>query len=130
MARGGAPRPAQRGWTLLLLVLLLVVALIATVGIGIAVSEGLRAALSRLNQTKAFYLAHAGVMDAIACYLSPGGGKWFALGEFSVVPNEVFIRPLTSPQRDFLLWELKQGCMTAVVNCLSPVPVSPLLPSV
>jgi RNA polymerase sigma factor (sigma-70 family) len=26
---------------------------------------------------------------------------------------------LTTPERDSLLWELKQGCMTAVVNCLS-----------
>ncbi len=24
------------------------------------------------------------------------------------------------PQRELLLWELKQGCMTAVINCLSP----------
>jgi RNA polymerase sigma-70 factor (ECF subfamily) len=31
-----------------------------------------------------------------------------------------FVRSLTEPTRDFLLWELKQGCMTAVVNCLSP----------
>lgn len=30
------------------------------------------------------------------------------------------VRSLTDPQRNFLLWELKQGCMTAVVNCLSP----------
>jgi RNA polymerase sigma-70 factor (ECF subfamily) len=30
------------------------------------------------------------------------------------------VRSLTDPQRDFLLWELKQGCMTAVVNCLPP----------
>jgi RNA polymerase sigma factor (sigma-70 family) len=30
------------------------------------------------------------------------------------------VRSLTDPQRDFLLWELKQGCMTSVVNCLSP----------
>ena len=29
-------------------------------------------------------------------------------------------RSLTDPQRDFLLWELKQGCMTAVINCLPP----------
>jgi DNA-directed RNA polymerase specialized sigma24 family protein len=28
------------------------------------------------------------------------------------------VRSLSDPQRDFLLWELKQGCMTAVVNCL------------
>lgn len=28
------------------------------------------------------------------------------------------VRSLTDPQRDLLLWELKQGCMTAVVNCL------------
>jgi RNA polymerase sigma factor (sigma-70 family) len=26
---------------------------------------------------------------------------------------------LSTPERDTLLWELKQGCMTAVVNCLS-----------
>jgi DNA-directed RNA polymerase specialized sigma24 family protein len=30
------------------------------------------------------------------------------------------VRSLTDPQRDILLWELKQGCMTAVVNCLPP----------
>lgn len=30
------------------------------------------------------------------------------------------VRSLTDPQRDFLLWELKQGCMTSVINCLSP----------
>jgi DNA-directed RNA polymerase specialized sigma24 family protein len=30
------------------------------------------------------------------------------------------VRSLTDPQRDFLLWELKQGCMTAVVHCLPP----------
>ena len=32
--------------------------------------------------------------------------------------NEV--ASLTSPEREFLLWELKQGCMTSVINCLSP----------
>jgi len=30
------------------------------------------------------------------------------------------VRSLSDPERDFMLWELKQGCMTAVVNCLSP----------
>jgi DNA-directed RNA polymerase specialized sigma24 family protein len=30
------------------------------------------------------------------------------------------VRSMSDPQRDFLLWELKQGCMTAVVNCLPP----------
>lgn len=30
------------------------------------------------------------------------------------------VSSLTEPRRDFLLWELKQGCMTSVVNCLSP----------
>lgn len=28
------------------------------------------------------------------------------------------VRSLTDPQRDLMLWELKQGCMTAVLNCL------------
>ncbi len=30
------------------------------------------------------------------------------------------VRSLSDPQRDLLLWELKQGCMTAVINCLPP----------
>jgi len=30
------------------------------------------------------------------------------------------VRSLSDPQRDFLLWELKQGCMTAVIGCLPP----------
>jgi RNA polymerase sigma-70 factor (ECF subfamily) len=30
------------------------------------------------------------------------------------------VRSLSDPMRDFLLWELKQGCMTSVVNCLPP----------
>src|SRR5207247_610081 len=30
------------------------------------------------------------------------------------------VSSLSDPQREFLLWELKQGCMTAVVNCLAP----------
>ena len=30
------------------------------------------------------------------------------------------VKSVSDPARDFLLWELKQGCMTSVVNCLSP----------
>jgi RNA polymerase sigma-70 factor (ECF subfamily) len=30
------------------------------------------------------------------------------------------VSSLTTPEREYLLWELKQGCMTAVINCLSP----------
>jgi len=30
------------------------------------------------------------------------------------------VQSLSQPQRNFYLWELKQGCMTAVVNCLPP----------
>src|ERR1043165_112501 len=30
------------------------------------------------------------------------------------------VRSLSDPQRDLMLWELKQGGMTAVVNCLPP----------
>jgi RNA polymerase sigma-70 factor (ECF subfamily) len=30
------------------------------------------------------------------------------------------VRSLEDPQRDFLLWEMKQGCTTAVLNCLPP----------
>jgi RNA polymerase sigma factor (sigma-70 family) len=30
------------------------------------------------------------------------------------------VHSLSDPQRNFLLWELKQGCMTSVANCLPP----------
>jgi RNA polymerase sigma factor (sigma-70 family) len=30
------------------------------------------------------------------------------------------VRSLSDPERDVMLWELKQGCMTSVINCLSP----------
>jgi RNA polymerase sigma factor (sigma-70 family) len=30
------------------------------------------------------------------------------------------VRSLSNPEREYLLWELKQGCMTSVVNCISP----------
>jgi DNA-directed RNA polymerase specialized sigma24 family protein len=30
------------------------------------------------------------------------------------------VRSLSDPQRDLLLWDLKQGCMTSVINCLGP----------
>src|SRR5262245_44672906 len=30
------------------------------------------------------------------------------------------VSSMTTPEREYLLWELKQGCMTAVINCLSP----------
>ncbi|HVV84301.1 MAG TPA: sigma-70 family RNA polymerase sigma factor [Kofleriaceae bacterium] len=30
------------------------------------------------------------------------------------------VRSLSDPQREYLLWELKQGCMTSVINCLPP----------
>jgi DNA-directed RNA polymerase specialized sigma24 family protein len=30
------------------------------------------------------------------------------------------VSSLSMPEREYLLWELKQGCMTAVINCLSP----------
>jgi RNA polymerase sigma factor (sigma-70 family) len=30
------------------------------------------------------------------------------------------VRSMTDPQKNFLLWELKQGCMTSVIHCLSP----------
>ncbi len=29
-------------------------------------------------------------------------------------------RGLNDPEKSYMLWELKQGCMTSVVNCLSP----------
>jgi len=30
------------------------------------------------------------------------------------------VTSMTRPERNFYLWELKQGCMTSVVNCLPP----------
>ena len=30
------------------------------------------------------------------------------------------MRSLSDPQRDLMLWDLKQGCMTSVIGCLGP----------
>ena len=30
------------------------------------------------------------------------------------------VRSLSDPQRDLMLWDLKQGCMTSVIGCLGP----------
>lgn len=103
----------RSGWTLMALVILLAVALIALAGISSGLAEGMRANLVSINQTKAIYLAYAGVMDAIRSYETGAGGRWFSLGEVPVVaPNEVFIRPLTS-QRDVLLVNMASAALTS-----------------
>ena len=102
----------RSGWTLVALIVLLAVALIALAGVGSGVAEGMRGGLLNVNQTKAVYLAYAGVMDAIRSYQTSSGGRAYALGEFPVVaPTEVFIRPLTSPQRDVLLVDLSPASL-------------------
>ncbi|MBI3011172.1 MAG: hypothetical protein HYY58_01590 [Candidatus Omnitrophica bacterium] len=102
----------RSGWTLVALIVLLAVALITLAGIGSGVAEGMRGGLLNVNQTKAVYLAYAGVMDAIASYQAARGGNAYTLGEVPVVaPSEVFIRPLTSPQRDFLLVDMSPASL-------------------
>lgn len=125
----GAPRPAQRGWTLLALIVLLAVALLIIVGVSLAVAAGWRVTLVRAHQARAWYLAHAGVMDAIAGY-RPGTtvDDEFDLGCFgndpacdnsllNLGPGEVFIRADGTPQRDVLLVDMSnQGTQTPVIT--------------
>ncbi|MBI2495964.1 MAG: hypothetical protein HYW10_05315 [Candidatus Omnitrophica bacterium] len=107
----------QSGWTLVALIVLLAVALIALAGVGSGVAEGLRAGLVRVNETKAAYLASAGILDAVRSYQTGDGGLAYALGEFPVVaPSEVFIRPLASPQRDFVLVDMSRARLDQVAG--------------
>ena len=105
------------GWSLIALIVLLTVALITLVGVGSAVAQGLRLGFSRTNDVKALYLAHAGVMDATAGYMTAGPNpqpqNWFPLGEFSVGTNEVFVRRTTNPERDFLLTDTSAASVQA-----------------
>lgn len=122
-ARSAGPIAASGGWSLIALIVLLSVAIIALVGVSSAVADGLRISLSRVNETNALYLAHAGIMDAIASYRSgTTGNNWFELNCFGNATgcddnpplnfgtDEVFLRdpsdPLGFPQRDFLLVDL------------------------
>ena len=100
-------RSREDGWTLVVLVVLLTVALIAIVGVGTAVAEGMRVSLLRVNEAKAAYLAQAGVMDAIRAF-EQGTDRSWALGEHQVTAplKEVFIRLSTLPQRDFLFVDM------------------------
>jgi len=108
---------SRDGWLLAGLIILISLALITAVGITRFLTEHLRVVSLRQNQTRAIYLAQAGVMQAIFDfrYDGPGGvtvdGNNIRLGTYDVVPgdqgaagladDDVFL--LTGRAADFLL---------------------------
>ncbi len=65
MRRQELPIEPRRGWLLVGLIVLVSIVLIAFVGITFFLTEHLRTTSLRQNQTKAIYLAQAGIMQAI-----------------------------------------------------------------
>lgn len=117
--RGHSQRAAQAGWTLIGLIILLTATLIASLSLVSAVAQTWRLSTLRANETRALYLAQAGVTDSIAAF-RPGttASDWFELNCFgndpacdnapdlNLAPGEVFIREDTDPDRDFLLVDM------------------------
>ena len=101
----------QQGWLLVGLIVLISAVLIGLVGITFYLTEHLRTTSLRQNQTRAVYLAQAGVMQAIYDFRFNTGGNALTLGTYDAVPgdagapgladDDVFI--LDGQAADFLL---------------------------
>jgi len=110
-------RQSSAGWLLVGLIVLISAVILALVGITFYLTEHLRTTSLRQNQTRAVYLAQAGVMQAIYDFRfddNPGGpatDNGFRLGEYPVptdtgvigsyADDDVFI--LGGQAADFLL---------------------------
>ena len=110
-SRGTRASASSRGWLLIGLIVLISTVAIAFAAFTLLLTEHLRVASLRQNQTKAIYLAQAGIMQAIYDFRQTGGGVGFLLGEYPVpadtgtigsyADDDVFI--LGGQAADFLL---------------------------
>lgn len=105
----GFARP-QKGWLLVGLIVLVSAVIIALVGITFFLTEHLRTTSLRQNQTKAIYLAQAGVMQAIYDFRVNAEGNGFTPATYTV-GGDVFILEEGSPA-NFLLANI----ISAVLN--------------
>lgn len=81
-------RQSSAGWLLVGLIVLISAVLLALVGITFYLTEHLRTTSLRQNQTRAIYLAQAGVMQAIYDFRFNAGGNAFTLGTYDAVPGD------------------------------------------
>ncbi len=118
-------RQSRRGWLLVGLIVLISAVILALAGVTFYLTEHLRVTSLRQNQTKAVYLAQAGIMQAIYDFRFNTGGNGFLLGEYPV-PNDtgilgsyadddVFI--LGGQAADFLLADMISGTWTTGRIC-------------
>ena len=83
------PRPLHdKGWLLVGLIILISAVILALAGITFFLTEHLRTISLRQNQTKAIYLAHAGLMQAIYDFRTSAGGNGFTPGTYDAVPGD------------------------------------------
>ncbi len=112
--------PGAKGWLLVSLIVLVSIAIIALIGISFFLTEHFRVTSLRQNQTKAIYLAQAGVMQAIYDFRSNAG---ISLGEQTVAAgpaagtsdDDVFI--LGGQMADFFLVNLKPARFVSGTVC-------------
>ena len=77
-------RHPHSGWLLAGLIVLVSAVILALAGVTFYLTEHLRSTSLRQNQTKAIYLAQAGVMQAVYDFRTTAGGNGFGLGEYPV----------------------------------------------
>ena len=100
-----AGQPGSSGWLLVGLIVLISAVLVGLVGITFYLTEHLRNTSLRQNQTKAIYLAQAGVMRELYDFRN---GSEISLGEVTVTagpPDDVY--NIAGPNADFLLVNLR-----------------------
>ena len=115
-------RQSRRGWLLVGLIVLISAVILALAGITFYLTEHLRSVSLRQNQTKAAYLAQAGIMQAIYDFrfndgAIAGSDNCFTAGEYNATtgaignfPNEdVFI--LGGKAADFLMANMIPGVL-------------------
>ena len=84
-ARG---RFSSDGWLLAGLIVVISAVILALAGITFFLTEHVRVVSLRQNQTKAIYLAQAGVMQAIYDFRTSASGNGFTPGTYDAVPGD------------------------------------------
>lgn len=117
MGRGSVPR--QGGWLLVGLIVLIAAVILALAGITFYLTEHLRTTSLRQNQTKAIYLAQAGVMRELYDFRR---GVEISVGPVSITagpPGGIAgddIYEVDGPEADFLLVNMRGSAGFAIPN--------------
>ncbi len=112
--------PSSGGWLLVGLIILVTAAGIGLAGATLFLTSHQRATSLRALQTRAYYLAQAGVMQAVYDFRELAGGTGYTLGQVIVDDNpasaddDVFV--LEAVGSDGLLVNLKPGTLPAATT--------------